>query len=165
MGFDDREMFDDDLGPSKGILAGIAITIACLLIAAAVLFLSFSNARAQGAPLANGQCTSKAIYDASTNGATELVAAAAGQTVYICGYVFLLGSTGSATGISLVAGSGTNCGTGQSQLTPVYQFGAGAGLVHDPGLWSGIAAPDGEAVCIKTNAGQPVQAIIKYLRQ
>jgi len=50
MGFDDRETFDDDLGPSKGILAGIAIVGVCLLIAATVLFLSFSNARAQNKP-------------------------------------------------------------------------------------------------------------------
>ena len=47
MGFDDREMFDDDLGPSKVILAGIAITVACLLLVFIILALSWTNARAQ----------------------------------------------------------------------------------------------------------------------
>jgi hypothetical protein len=110
-----------------------------------------------------GQCNASAIYDASTNGATQLVALAAGKRVMVCGFAFMVGGT--ATSVSLVYGTGTNCGTGQVALTPAFQIGVNGGIVVESMAWNGLAAPAGQALCIKTSAGNAVQGLVKYLQQ
>lgn len=110
-----------------------------------------------------GQCTGSAVYDASTNGRTELVAAATGKAVYVCGFIFWTGAA--ATNVSLVYGTGTACATGETALTPAFQFAANSGIVDDAALWNGIWVPEGKALCVKTSAGNAVQALVKYVQQ
>src|SRR6185437_13159894 len=62
-------------------------------------------------------CDGYAFYDASTNGATQLVALSAGKTIFVCGYTFTSSST-TANTVKLVYGTGTNCATGQTAMTP-----------------------------------------------
>ncbi len=129
------------------------------LFAALVLLPSAGRA---AAPLF-GQCNSSAPYDASTNGATQLVALAAGKRVMVCGFAFMVGAT--ATNVSLVYGTGANCATDQVALTPAFQIGVNGGIVHVSPVWNGIATPAGKALCIKTSAGNAVQGLVTYLQQ
>lgn len=131
------------------------------LIAAFMLLPGIARA-APAAPV-YGQCNATAIYDASTNGATQLVALVAKQSIYVCGFAVMVGGT--ATSVSFVYGTGTNCGTGQVALTPAFQIGVNGGIVDDLMAWNGLTVPAGNALCIKTGAGNAVQALVKYLQQ
>jgi hypothetical protein len=110
-----------------------------------------------------GQCNSSALYDASTNGATQIVALAAGKRIMVCGFSFMVGAT--ATNVSLVYGTGANCATDQVALTPAFQIGVNGGIVNEAPVWNGLATPAGKALCIKTSAGNAVQGLVKYLQQ
>lgn len=115
----------------------------------------------------NINCDNTAIYDASTNGATQLVALSSGKIVYVCGYSFAQ-STATAVHTSLEYGTGTNCATSPIKITPAYSLQAAAstgptGIVvmaptGSPGL-KGIASNE---ICILTDAAVSVQAIVWY---
>lgn len=111
----------------------------------------------------NGQmgtsCSAAALYDASTNGPTQLVAAVSGQSIYVCGYTLFAGGTAN---VSLVYGTGTNCGTGQHAMTPAYQLIAQTGLADSSPFWRGLVAPASQELCILTSAGVAIQANVYY---
>jgi hypothetical protein len=127
------------------------------LLAALGLLLLAAPVKAQSGPV---YCNQSAIYDASTNGATQMVAAPGGSAkVLICGYTLFGGGTAS---VSLVSGTGTNCATGQAAITPAFSMIAQA-KVDDPSPnFRGLLAPPATAVCLKTSAGVAVQAIVYY---
>jgi len=111
-------------------------------------------------------CDNTAVYDAATNGATQLVALSSGKTVYVCGFQFSTSQT-TAVSVDLVYGTGTNCATSTTKLTPAYPLQAAsssgpAGLaVITPGF-TGLKTAASNALCINTSAGQSVQAIVWY---
>lgn len=127
-----------------------------LLALALPLCLPVGQAAAQGTG-AVGSCSRAVIYDASTNGATQLVAA--GNTIYICGYTFFAGGTVS---VDLIYGTGTNCGTGTTKITPAYQLTTQTGIVDPSPFFRGMDVPSSNALCINTNAAVAVQAIVYY---
>lgn len=105
-------------------------------------------------------CDKSAVYDASSSGATQLVAASAGKTIHICGFSFFVGAT--ATNVSLVYGTGAACITGQIALTPAYQIPANGGVVDESPFGNSMPAAQSNAVCVKTSAGNAVQALVRY---
>jgi hypothetical protein len=111
-------------------------------------------------------CDNTAAYDASTNGATQLVALASGKRIYVCGFQISTSQT-TAVNVGLVYGTGSNCGTGQTKLTPAYPLQAAASsgpigmVVMTPGF-TGLATAASNALCINTNAAASVQALVWY---
>jgi hypothetical protein len=105
------------------------------------------------------QCDSTAIYDASTNGKTELKALTAGRTIYVCGYTIMASGTVS---VSLVYGTGTACATGETPMTPPWQLTTQVGLVDGAPFSRGLKTASANALCIKTSAGVSTQAIVYY---
>lgn len=112
--------------------------------------------RAQGTNLPTG-CDKAVIYDASTNGATQI--RAAGSVIQICGYT--IWAAGTAT-VKLVYGTGTNCATGETAITPAFSLITQTGIVEASPYFRGMNAPSGNALCIKTSAGVAVQAIVYF---
>lgn len=104
-------------------------------------------------------CDSTAIYDASTNGSTELKALTSGRTVYVCGYSILSAGT---VNVKLIYGTGTACATGSNNMTPAYQLTAQVGLVDGSPFSRGLKTASANALCINTSAGVAVQAIVYY---
>lgn len=135
-------------------------SIRALLLAGLGLLLAMSAAPAQQLG-----CTSNAQYDASTNGATRIFTANATspRQVFICGYTINVGAV--ATNVGFSYGTGTNCGTGTTAITPAYVLAAGGQMFDDAGIWHGLTVPAGKDVCIVTSAGNPVQAILYYVYQ
>lgn len=128
-----------------------------ILLAALALLILAAPVHAQSGPVF---CNQVAVYDASTNGATQLIAAPGGSAkVFICGYTIFAGGTAS---VSLVSGTGTNCGTGQGVITPAFNLTAQTKVEDSSPNWRGLLAPATSAVCIKTTAGVAVQAIVYY---
>jgi len=117
-------------------------------------------------------CDKQKIYDASTNGSTELVAVSGSTHVYICGYSIVVGAT--ATNVKLTAGTGTNCGSAASGatstgtsganagLTPAHPFAANGGMVVMMPRGTVIDAGSANAVCINSSAGNAVTGQIWY---
>ena len=114
-------------------------------------------------------CDSYAFYDASTNGATQLVALTSGQTIYVCGYSFSSSST-TANTVKLVYGTGTNCGTGQTAMTPgaVLQAATSTGSVGKvipvSGWSRGLKTAASNALCVLTNAAAAAQVEVWYTK-
>lgn len=124
-----------------------------------VLGLGVSFANAQGTQLCylNGQgtsCTagiqtslSKPI-DIATNATTQLVPLDANKTIYVTHFDVMAGGTGN---FRLVYGTGTNCGTGQGNLTGAYPLTAQAGLAPGNGTGAILVLPKGNALCAVTD--------------
>jgi hypothetical protein len=105
-------------------------------------------------------CANSVIYNASTNGATQLVPALTNARIYLCGYTFW--ANGVVT-VSLVSGTGTNCATGTVTLVPAFVFSAASqGITDGSGNFRGLATAAGQALCLNTSAGVAVQAIIYF---
>lgn len=125
------------------------------VLAALVAFVG--AAKADNTGWGGVSCGRAKIYDASTSGATQLVAA--GSSIYICGFSFFAGGT---VNVSLVSGTGTNCATGQASITPAFQFTAQTGFSDASSFFRGLTVPYNTALCINTSAGVAVQAIVFY---
>lgn len=137
-----------------------------------------ANAVYAGAQDASGNligdvvCTSSKIYDASTNGNTELVAISGSKHIYVCGYEILAAGT---VNVSLVTGTGTACASAASGtpstgtsgasagLTPAWQFTTQTGkLSAYPSHGWLLDTGSANALCLKTSAGVAVQAQVFY---
>jgi hypothetical protein len=105
------------------------------------------------------QCDKSAVYDASTNGSTELQALTSGRSIYVCGYSL---STSGTVNVKLIYGTGTACATGTASLTPAYQGVAQWGIVDGSPFFRGMKTASANALCINTSAGVAVQAVVYY---
>lgn len=126
--------------------------------AALLLLLCSGSAHAQQSGF--GQtCNATKIYDASTNGSTLLVAA--GGPIYICGYTFFAGGTAS---VKLISGTQTTnpCDTGTVAITPAYPLTTQTGVVDGSPVFRGMDVLPNTALCLNTNAGVAVQAVIYF---
>lgn len=130
-----------------------------ILLAGAVL--GVADAQVASNVSSNGldtySCKRAVIYDASTNGATQLVGAN-GPTV-ICGFTLWSGGT---VNVDLVYGTGTNCATGTTKITPAFSLTAQTGITDSSVFFRGLYVPPNNALCINTSAGTAVQAIVYY---
>lgn len=114
-------------------------------------------------------CDGYAFYDAATNGATQLVALTSSQTIYVCGYSFSSSST-TANTLKLVYGTGTNCATGQTAMTPgtILQAATSVGpigkVVPVSGWSRGLKTAASNALCVLTNAAAAAQVEVWYTK-
>lgn len=110
-------------------------------------------------------CSQQAQYDASTSGSTRIFTANATspRQVYVCGFLINVGAV--ATNVQLNYGTGTNCGTGTTAVTPNWVLPAAGQIADEQGVFHGMQVPAGKDICISTSAGNPVQAILYYTYQ
>lgn len=105
-------------------------------------------------------CDSVAKYDASTSGSTQIVALSAGKTIYVCGYSLGVGAT--ATNVKLVYGTGTNCVTSPTDITPAYQLAANGGIVDRGAFSNGLKTAASNALCFNASAANAAQGLVYY---
>lgn len=104
-------------------------------------------------------CQNYVIYDASTNGSTQLVALSAGKVIYICGYTIFAAGT---VNVELDYGTGPGCATGNNKIIPAFQLTAQNGIVDRSLYYQGLNAIASNELCLKTSIGVAVQAIVYY---
>lgn len=104
-------------------------------------------------------CNQTAVYDSSASGNTQLVPAIAQTKIYICGYTLFAAGT---SNVGLTAGTGSNCGTSNSKLTPYYEFTSSTGMSDQSNNYRGLSTPASQALCLYSSATSPVQAIVYY---
>lgn len=100
-------------------------------------------------------CDSSVIYDASTNGETQLVAASGSTIIYVCGYHIFGAGTVNVDLDSFAASAHT-------KITPAFQLTSQTGALDSSPIYRGLKTGAGAALYINTSAGQPVQALVYY---
>lgn len=128
------------------------------LIWALVCLLALASPSFAQAPLT---CNASVIYAASTNGSTRLLVAPASGPTYVCGFSIWAGGT---VAVKLIQGTGTACATGSVDLTPAFALTTQTGIIDSSSFFRGLVAPTGKDLCLNTNAGVAVQAIVYYRR-
>ena len=111
-------------------------------------------------------CDKSAIYDASTNGKTTIVALSGSTVVYVCGYT-ITATSSSLVHVSLSSGTGTNCASTSTNITPAYALQSAASVgpagVSDGSAFSrGLKTAASANLCLVTDAAVSVQAIVYY---
>ena len=111
-------------------------------------------------------CNATALINTAVAGTTQLVAAAATQRIYVCAWEVLTSST-TATNVNLVAGTGTNCGTGTTTISETVRFPGltSASLeakVSGAPFWRGLATAAGQALCVSSSGAAQVDGIVYY---
>lgn len=106
-------------------------------------------------------------FDRSTTADVQLVAVSGSTVIYVCGYR-ITGESTTSSDVSLEYGTGSNCGTGTTGLTPPTTIGSGTaggqvpGLVIPPGLWSGLKTTASQALCVHRSAAQTSEIEVWY---
>jgi len=95
----------------------------------------------------------------STATTTQLVAAAAGKSIYVTAWDVIAAGTGN---ITLEYGTGSNCGTGTTALTGAYNLTAQTGISKGNGLGPVLVAPAGNALCALTSAAAQTSGSVAY---
>ena len=90
---------------------------------------------------------------------TQMVAAIAGKSIYVCSFV-LNGSN--STNSKLVYGTGTNCGTGLVSLTPAFALAFGTSVSAGGGLGYLLKVPAGNALCVNNSSSSGVNVLVSY---
>lgn len=95
----------------------------------------------------------------TTAAATEIIAANGSTSTYI---TYAKIRSGGAANVNLVYGTGTNCGTGQTDLTDAEPLTASDGWIGGSGLGPILIVPASQAVCLKEDATATVTAVLAY---
>lgn len=95
----------------------------------------------------------------STATTTQLVAISASTLVRVTAWDVIAGGTGT---IKFVYGTGTNCGTGTTDLTGAYPLTAQAGIARGDGLGTLFKTPAGNALCVTTSAAVQMSGVVTY---
>jgi hypothetical protein len=135
---------------------------------AGTITVSFSPAKAVVAANFGDPCknpnvaTSSAVINVSSATTTQLVALAAGKSIYVCQAT---ASGGSAATALFEYGTGSSCGTGTTALTGAMALSASQPVSLG---WGGllVAAPVGNALCLVTGGTvTTAQGLISYVQQ
>lgn len=104
-------------------------------------------------------CDSSALLSMSTATTTQAIALQAGKSIYICGFVANAGGT---TTARIVQGTGTNCGTGQANLTPAFNLATGGNVTLGNGVGQLLKSTSANAVCVTNSAAIALNILIIY---
>jgi len=101
------------------------------------------------------QCDKSVVFNSTTAATTELVALSAGQVIYVCGYSLTIqGVATTPASIKFVYGTGSNCGTGTTNLTGTLTGSTVAGSAIAVNAGSGLGTvfrtTAGQALCMTT---------------
>ena len=106
------------------------------------------------------QQTSKPVpINVSTDVTVELVPKLDTMATYVTHFNFVAAGT---TNVTLVQGTGANCGTGQTSLTGAYNLTAQSGIAAGGGRGAVLIGLPGRAICIINSAVVQVSGAVSY---
>lgn len=109
-------------------------------------------------------CDTHAFYDASDNGKKTVVVGVSGKKIYLCG--FILATGGTATNLSLTSGTGTDCVSTSTAITPAYQLVANDRVGANAAFHNGLKTlANADNLCVNASAANAHQAEIWYTVQ
>lgn len=114
-------------------------------------------------------CDSTGWLDMSSATTTEIAPLVASRTIHVCSIVAMAGGT---TTVTLKRGTGTNCGTGTTAVSPGFELTAQTGWVEGTGFGEiygaagagtvGGAMTSGNALCVTSSAGVNLHVKVRY---
>lgn len=113
----------------------------------------------------------QSFLNMTTATSSQIVSLAAGQTIYVCGWTATMTGTVTVDSFQFVMGTGANCATGPSIISPNYNSGilaAGATVVGSSGSGTVIFTAAGKALCVQTTSvatGPTVNIGITFVQQ
>lgn len=104
-------------------------------------------------------CDSTAKLNMTSATTTEIVAISGSTTIYVCSYAIHVGG---ANNVKLVRGTGTNCGTGTTDVSTTWKFGAADTGINRAG--SNIVAKGAAsgALCVTTSTTAAADIEVEY---
>lgn len=105
------------------------------------------------------QCNQSVVINVAAATTGELVAGESGRSVGVCGFV--VSADTAATGAQFQVGTGTTCGTGNSNKTGVMRMAVNASIVQGGGTGELFSGAAGQAVCLAATTGA-VTGILTY---
>jgi hypothetical protein len=116
-----------------------------------------ANAQTVGPPAL--YCNKSFVISVGATSLVQVVAAVPGQAIHICGYDLNAGAA--AATFQLTVGTGTNCSTNVTNVTPVFTLGVNGVLVSRPGdVW--FSSIQGAQLCYVTTGTGPLNAVVSY---
>lgn len=107
-------------------------------------------------------CDSQAFLDMTTATTTELVALTASRKVFICQMTVMANGT---TTFTLKRGTGTNCGTGTTTISPAWDLTAQTGFSQGAGM--GVVFDNqnaGDALCVTNGSAVNLHIFVRYAK-
>ena len=106
----------------------------------------------------NAKNTSQVAVSVSSSGNNELVALTSAQTIYVCDLTLIADG---AVDVQLIYGTGTACGTGETNMSGVMKLtAAGSGWTHDYG--GRLKTAEANALCLELSGAVAVNGILTY---
>lgn len=105
------------------------------------------------------QANASAAISGNSAATAQLVALSASAVIHVTSFDFI--AAGSAN-VTLVYGTGTNCGTGTTSLTGAYPLTAQAGIAKGNGQGPVLVVPAGNALCWTNSAAVQVSGSVSY---
>lgn len=150
-----------------GLMFGLAAFIAASFSCQAQPFQGCYNGPVSSQILGNNSClpaiqaAQSASISISSATTTQLIALAANQAIFVTNFNFMAAGT---LNVTMVYGTGTNCGTGQITLTGAYPLIAQAGISAGVGVGPVLVVPQGNALCIITSGSSQVSGSVSYVQ-
>lgn len=140
------------------------------LLALFILLFSFNVANAQstqqlcytsdGSNCIQAVASYKSLKIAVSSATTaEIIAAGSGTTIYVSNWNVISSAAGT---LKFVYGTGTNCGTGTTDLTGAYTFGTSTVISVGNGVGVVLAVPPSNALCITSTSTVNAQGSLSY---
>jgi hypothetical protein len=104
-------------------------------------------------------CDSSALLSVTTATTTQAIALQAGKSIYVCGFVVNAGGT---TTARIVQGTGTNCATGLTNLTPAFNLTSGGNVTFGNSVGQLLKTNTGSALCITSTAAIALNILVIY---
>ncbi len=109
--------------------------------------------------LAGIQASNSVAISTAAATTTQLIGLVSGKTIFVTSWDVIAAGT---TNVTLVYGTGTNCGTGTTSLTGAYPLIAQAGIAKGNGTGNVLVVPRGNALCITNSAAIQVSGAVSY---
>jgi len=115
-----------------------------------LLFSSLAWAQGPTGPGNNILCNQLAFQTASSSALLTLISGISGRVIYVCGW-HVTNSAGAAQTFQLFTGTGTNCATASTALTPAYNV-INSAPATDHVEFASISLAPGNNLCIQSSA-------------
>ncbi len=107
-------------------------------------------------------CSASQQVAVTTQGTVQVIAAASGKSIFVCGFVI---NSGGATTVQLVQGQGSACATGKTDLTPAFKMTNGSTVTMGGSVGQVFRTPAGGALCMTTTSNPDVGVLIVYVQR
>jgi len=104
-------------------------------------------------------CDSTAKLNMTSATTTEIVAISGSTTIFVCSYAFHVGG---ANNLKLVRGTGSNCGTGTTDVGVTWKFGAADAGINRVGTNIVAKGAASGALCVTTSTTAAADIEIEY---